>query len=106
MRLFFWRLWRKYVVHDFHPLVLFFASGMLSGAISVILFIRMVAMWAMDGQLPTINTITWVMCVISSIQFCLFAMFFDMERNRPPANLRHGYRHRPGQTRDEAEDDA
>jgi len=105
MRLFFWRMWRKYVVHDFHPLVLFFASGMASGLISIVLFIRMIAMWWRDGWLPPINTITWVMCVIASIQFCLFAMFFDMERNRPPERLRRGGRRRAHRTDDDASDD-
>jgi len=28
------------------------------------------------------NALAWAMCVISSIQFFLFAMWFDMEMNR------------------------
>ena len=89
LRLFFWRLWWKYVIHDFHPLVLFFSAGILSGLIAVVLFIRMIVMWCLDGMLPPINTIIWVMCTIAAIQFSLFAMFFDMERNRHLGNLRN-----------------
>ena len=77
-----WRMWRKYVIHDFHPLVFFYLGGKLLGLAAVVLFIRMVWMWAGTGRIPPINALTWAFCSISSIQFSLFAMWFDMERNR------------------------
>jgi glycosyltransferase involved in cell wall biosynthesis len=79
---FWWRMWRKYVIHDFHPLVLFYAMGVLLGLAGLALFGRMVWLWAANGRIPPMNTLFWVFCTISSIQFCLFAMWFDMERNR------------------------
>jgi glycosyltransferase involved in cell wall biosynthesis len=77
-----WRMWRKYVIHDFHPLVFFYVFGMLLGLIGAGLFARMLYMWAAHGRIPPINALVWVFCTISSIQFCLFAMWFDMEHNR------------------------
>lgn len=77
-----WRMWRKYVIHDFHPLVFFYLGGKLLGLAGGVLFVRMIWMWAATGRIPPINALTWAFCTISSIQFCLFAMWFDMERNR------------------------
>ena len=77
-----WRMWRKYVIHDFHPLVFFYLGGKLLGLAAVVLFIRMIWMWAVTGNIPPINALTWAFCSISAIQFSLFAMWFDMERNR------------------------
>lgn len=81
-RRFLWRMWRKYVIHDFHPLVFFYLGGMLMGLVGLALFVRMIALWILDGQIPPMNALAWVFCTISSMQFCLFAMWFDMERNR------------------------
>ncbi|MCD4700154.1 MAG: glycosyltransferase family 2 protein [Phycisphaerae bacterium] len=77
-----WRMWRKYVIHDFHPLVLFYLAGMLLGLISVGLFVRMLWMWIAVGHIPPLNALAWGFCIISSMQLCLFAMWFDMEMNR------------------------
>jgi glycosyltransferase involved in cell wall biosynthesis len=81
-RRFCWRLWQKYVVHDFHPLVLFYAVSGLLGLTSLVLFLRMIWMWASHGRIPPINTMAWVFCAISATQLGLFAMWFDMETNR------------------------
>jgi len=77
-----WRMWRKYVIHDFHPLVFFYLFGMLLGLIGAVLFVRLLYMWSVHGRIPPINALAWVFCAISSIQLCLFAMWFDMEHNR------------------------
>ncbi len=79
---FIWRMWRKYVIHDFHPLVLFYAAGMLLGLISTGLFIRMFWQLIMIGHIPPLNALAWGFCIIASMQFVLFAMWFDMERNQ------------------------
>jgi len=81
-RRFCWRMWHKYVIHDFHPLVFFYLGGMLLGLAGLVLFVRMVWLWAATGTIPPMNALAWVFCTITSMQFCLFAMWFDMERNR------------------------
>ena len=45
-------------------------------------FVRLMAMWILTGSIPPINALVWVFCLISSMQFALFAMWFDMDRNR------------------------
>ena len=94
-RRFLWRMWRKYVIHDFHPLVLFYLGGMFLGLAGLGLFVLLVVLLAMTGDLGRhpILVLPWAFCVISSMQFLLFAMWFDMERNRHlrvPPGRRHG----------------
>jgi len=95
-RRFLWRMWRKYVIHDFHPLVLFYLGGMFLGAVGLALFVRLAIVLILTGDLGRypINAMAWAFCVISSVQFFLFAMWFDMERNRhlrvPPPGRRYG----------------
>jgi glycosyltransferase involved in cell wall biosynthesis len=79
---FFWRLREKYVIRDFHPLVFFYAlgilmtfAGLLLGAIEAILRLK--------GNAITTPTIVLVaLLLISGSQFTLFAMWFDMESNK------------------------
>ena len=77
-----WRMWHKYVVHDFHPLVLFYLTGGVLGFAAVALFVRMAVMWIVAGRIPPINALMWAFCAVSAMQFILFAMWFDMEMNR------------------------
>ncbi len=81
-RRFCWRIWRKYVIHDFHPLVFFYLGGMFLGAVGLALFVRMIWMWIATGTIPPMNALAWVFCTISAMQFTLFAMWFDMESNK------------------------
>jgi len=92
-RRFLWRMKEKYVVRDFHPLVLFYGAAGLTGVLAVGLFIRIIYMWAATGEIPEINALVWALCAISSTQFGLFAMWFDMEVNR---HLNAGLNRRPG----------
>ena len=75
-------MWQKYVIHDFHPLVLFYAASGLAGLLGTVLFVRLFWLWIASGRIPPVNALAWAFCMISSIQFGLFAMWFDMEMNR------------------------
>jgi len=81
-RMFFWRLKEKYIIRDFHPLVLFYFFGILSGLISIGLLIRILYLWPKEGMIPQTSLILWVLTVITSLQFILFAMWFDMDINK------------------------
>jgi glycosyltransferase involved in cell wall biosynthesis len=81
-RLFLWRMKEKYVICDFHPLVLFYGAGILTGLMSVGFFVRLLYVWYRTSEIPDINALVWALCAISSTQFGLFAMWFDMEMNR------------------------
>lgn len=82
LKMFFWRLKEKYIIRDFHPLVLFYAFGLLSGLISLGLLIRILYLWPKEGMIPETSLVLWVLTVITSIQFILFAMWFDMDYNK------------------------
>ena len=82
LKRFCWRMLRKHVIQDFHPLVLFYATGATMVLTSVMLFLRMIAVWIASGDIPDMNALLWVFCVVSGAQFVLFAMWFDMEMNR------------------------
>ena len=81
-RRFLWRMKEKYIIHDFHPLVLFYLMGAVLGLAGAGLFVRMLYYWISVGRIPTINALAWAFCSVSAVQLCLFAMWFDMETNR------------------------
>jgi hypothetical protein len=72
----------KYVIRDFHPLIFFYALGAFFYLVMLVLFIRMVYVWAITGHIPTINTLAMFFSFMSGSQFTLFAMWFDMESNK------------------------
>lgn len=79
---FLYRLKEKYVIRDFHPLVFFYMFGFLFGLATIILFFRVFYIWFTAGQIPHINALAAMFSFISSVQFTLFAMWFDMESNK------------------------
>lgn len=79
----FWkRLFFKYVIKDFHPLVFFYvlAIGLLT--LSIPLAVRLFAVWVVRGNIPDINAIVLVFTLISGFQSLFFGMWFDMEYNK------------------------
>jgi glycosyltransferase involved in cell wall biosynthesis len=77
-----WRLWQKYVIRDFHPLVFFYLFGLSLIFLSIPLFIRIVCFVFIIHLIPKVNFLAWMFCMIMGFQFVFFAMWFDMERNR------------------------
>ena len=80
----FWkRIFFKYVIKDFHPLVFFYILGLLFGVATVLLFARVFYFWLILGlDIPKINALAAMFSFMSSSQFTLFAMWFDMEENK------------------------
>jgi hypothetical protein len=80
----FWkRLFFKYVIKDFHPLIFFYILGFLFGVATVVLFARLFYIWLILGSsIPKINALAAMFSFMSSSQFTLFAMWFDMEQNK------------------------
>jgi glycosyltransferase involved in cell wall biosynthesis len=79
---FFWRMKEKYIIKDFHPLIFFYMLGMFFGATTLALFARLFWIWHASGYIPPINALAAMFSFISSGQFTLFAMWFDMEANK------------------------
>src|SRR5918995_922011 len=80
---FFWRLREKYVIRDFHPLVFFYALGIVMSTIGLALGAWVAIERIFLGGDITAGTATLVaLLLISGTQFTLFAMWFDMESNK------------------------
>lgn len=80
-RLFFTRLFQKYVIRDFHPLIFFYFFGFLMFPIGLALGGIFVYKF-MGGYISIASIVISVFMLILSLQFVLFAMWFDMDYNR------------------------
>lgn len=92
IRLFLWRMKEKYIIRDFHPLIFFYFLGLCFGLCTVILFLRVFVLWFLTGHIPPINALAAMFSFMSSTQFSLFAMWFDMEANRDLKGIWKGRR--------------
>jgi glycosyltransferase involved in cell wall biosynthesis len=79
---FFWRMREKYVIRDFHPLVFFYALGLLATAIGLGLGIAELVLRILGNDITPATIVLVALLLISGSQFTLFAMWFDMESNR------------------------
>ena len=82
LRRFFWRLGEKYVIRDFHPLVFFYALGILLTSIGLVLgFVETVLRIAGNDLTPA-SVILVALLLISGTQFTACLLWFDMESNK------------------------
>jgi glycosyltransferase involved in cell wall biosynthesis len=79
---FFWRMGQKYVIRDFHPLILFYMLGILLFAGGFLLGVAEVVLRIMGNAVPSATIVLVALLVISGLQLLLFAMWFDMESNK------------------------
>jgi glycosyltransferase involved in cell wall biosynthesis len=79
----FWRrLFFKYVIKDFHPLIFFYLLAFVLIGATIPLAIRLFYILAMTGDIPDINAMALVFAAISGLQTLFFGMWFDMEYNK------------------------
>ena len=79
----FWqRLFFKYVIKDFHPLVFFYILSFFLLISSFPLAIRLFYIWAISGDIPDINAMALVFSLVIGLQTLFFGMWFDMEYNK------------------------
>lgn len=81
-RRFWWRMMQKYVIHDTHPLVLFYLMG--NTFILIGLYFGWLQVWARIHDVPPslATTMLSALLLISGLQFVFFAMWFDMDYNK------------------------
>lgn len=81
VRDFFWRLFAKYLVRDFHPLFFFFVFGLIFLPLGVLYgFYLIYQQWAGIGVSGP-RSIVCALLIIMGIQFLLFAMLYDMQES-------------------------
>src|SRR5919204_1524400 len=79
---FFWRMKEKYVIRDFHPLVLFYLLGFVMSACGLGLGVAEVVLRILGNAVSVGTVVLVALLVIFGSQFSLFAMWFDMESNK------------------------
>ena len=79
---FFWRMKEKYVIRDFHPLVLFYLLGFVMSVCGLGLGIAEVVLRILGNAVSVGTVVLVALLLIFGSQFTLFAMWFDMESNK------------------------
>jgi glycosyltransferase involved in cell wall biosynthesis len=83
LKLFFRRLWQRYLVLDFHPLVLFYLYATMMTIFGIIpLLVRFIYLYSMLKEAPQTTLIILIFLVITTFQSILFAIWMDMDYNR------------------------
>jgi glycosyltransferase involved in cell wall biosynthesis len=76
---FWWRLFQKYVIRDFHPLFFFYVFGLLFFSVGFAFGIYLAAL-RIAGHVITSNSFMFaVFLLITGLQMLLFAMWFDRD---------------------------
>jgi len=82
LKLFLWRLKEKYIIRDFHPLVLFYLMGFILTPIGIIFGCYLLVYRLFIGPVATTSALFAAFFTISGLQSLFFAMWFDMEYNK------------------------
>jgi glycosyltransferase involved in cell wall biosynthesis len=82
LKAFFWRMWQKYVIRDFHPLVFFYVFGIAMFLAGLALGIAEVVLRILGNPIPPATVVLVALLLLFGSQFTLFAMWFDLERNK------------------------
>ncbi len=77
------RLFVKYVVKDFHPLVFFYFFAIVFLIVGTLIGLLYSSLRLFAGvEIPTATIVLVAMLIIGGLQFLLFAMWFDMEYSK------------------------
>jgi glycosyltransferase involved in cell wall biosynthesis len=80
IRKFFWRINRRYLLLDFHPLLLFYYLSFIMLPLGLALSIKIIVE-AFIGAISGNQVVLAALLLIMGTQFLLFAILFDMEQN-------------------------
>ena len=82
LKLFLWRLKEKYIIRDFHPLVLFYLMGFVLTPIGMGFGCYLLVFRLFVGTVAATSALLAAFFTISGLQSLFFAMWFDMEYNK------------------------
>ena len=82
LKLFLWRLREKYIIRDFHPLVLFYLLGFVLTPIGLAFGCYLLIYRLLTGPVAATSALFAAFFAISGLQSLFFAMWFDMEYNK------------------------
>ena len=81
VRRFWWRLFQKYLLRDFHPLLFFYVLATVTMVMSIILAVRLVVLWIADGVVPQMTALALAFFTITTLNSAFFAFWMDMQAN-------------------------
>lgn len=81
LRGFFWRLWTKYILFDFHPLVFFYFIGITLLPLGIAMGCWLVYQQLIGVGVSGPRAVLDALLLIMGAQFLLFAMMFDMQES-------------------------
>ncbi len=79
---FMYRLFIKYVIKDFHPLVFFYFFGITFLIAGIVLGLLESVLKVFTGGIAIATIVLVALLLVTGLQFLLFAMWFDMEYNK------------------------
>jgi glycosyltransferase involved in cell wall biosynthesis len=82
LKLFLWRLKEKYIIRDFHPLILFYLMGFVLTPIGIVFGCYLLILRILIGSVAATSALFAAFFTISGLQSLFFAMWFDMEYNK------------------------
>ena len=80
-KLFWYRMFRKYLFINGHPLVIFYIVSFIGFIISSLILIYIMYKFLMEGRIPQTATILFGMSGIMTLQFLLNAFSMDFRDN-------------------------
>jgi glycosyltransferase involved in cell wall biosynthesis len=81
-KLFLYRMVQKYIIRDFHPLVFFYAMGVVLFVPGLLFGLYLLGYRFFVGPVSATSALFAVFLFVSGLQSLFFAMWFDMETNR------------------------
>jgi glycosyltransferase involved in cell wall biosynthesis len=81
-RLFLFRMFHKYVIRDFHPLVFFYLSALVILPVGLLLGGYLLYYRLAFGPVSETSALFSAFLTITGLQFLFFGMSFDMENNK------------------------
>lgn len=82
-KLFIRRLWQRYTILDFHPLVLFFVAAIFNTVFILIPgCVRIIYKYFIHGEFPATTFSIVATTFLITVQLILFAIWMDMDYNR------------------------
>ncbi len=82
VRNFFWRLFSKYLIRDFHPLFFFYLFGLLLLPLGVLYGAFLIYLQFTGEGVTGPRSVVCSLMIIMGIQFLLFAMLYDMQESQ------------------------
>lgn len=76
------RMFEKYIIRDFHPLVFFYLLGLVLTPSGILLGLYLVILRLNGSAVTATSALFSAFLIISGLQSLFFAMWFDMEYNK------------------------